>query len=321
MGFRAEELPAAALRGEERLAALRRRTGSRLPGVSNEPEVRDDDASALLAAWVGASAAPLVLLLDEIQTVEPAPGRDLFDAVQRAGRRELPFLLIAAGTPDAPRRLRETATFTERALERVPVGRLSQAAAAAALAEPAAAGGRPIETAALELLLGAAQNYPYFLQLLGRAAWDHADGAPRIGLEAARRARARTAGDLDRFYAERFAEAEEHSVHHPLRALAASFRKAQGRLLRRDLERSLAGVAPGGREGDWIEVRRHLTGLGILWEQPPGSGRWGSRASPTKCWRTRRRRSPPRRGEWAEAPTAFPVTLGNPLTIRQPRRS
>ena len=125
--------------------------------------------------------------------IAPEAARAFFDAVQNAKASAAPFLLVAAGTPDAPRKLRQAGTYNERGFERVRVGRLSRAATITALAEPARRCGRPMSESAAAQLAEESQDYPYFIQLLGRAAWQSAvdAGDPGIGIEAAKRGNAR----------------------------------------------------------------------------------------------------------------------------------
>ena len=73
--------------------------------------------------------APLVLLLDEAHMLDPEVGRELLNASQEVGR-DLPFLLVLAGTPNLQSHLGQMgASFWNRA-EQVRVGRLSGRAAA-----------------------------------------------------------------------------------------------------------------------------------------------------------------------------------------------
>ena len=114
--------------------------------------------------------------------MDPEAGRAFFEAVQNAGSDALPYMVIAAGTPDAPRKIRRAGTFAERAFEKLPIGRLDAAATTAALTKPAEAAGRPMDDDARARLGRASQDYPYFVQLLGSAAWDTAvrDGEPTV---------------------------------------------------------------------------------------------------------------------------------------------
>ena len=242
-------------------------------GATTERPPPTRDPFSLLSAWMDAASAGLVLLIDEVHTVDPAVGVALFGGLQQAARRELPLLVVAAGTPDAPRAIRRAGSFMERFFEELPVSRLERAATEAALAEPARARGLPMTKEAVGLLAAASQDYPFFIQLLGSAAWRAAadrsgtrvDEADAVGgVTAARIA-------MDRFYTRRYAEAEAGGVDHLLSALAARLVSGSGRIghgaLRDLIQREETGrpESPG-----WVPQRSTLQDLGIVWEVDPG---------------------------------------------------
>lgn len=257
LGLRVEELPVDALGDRVRITLeLRERSGhagSRVTGVqpgplgaATDPPLRSRNLFRLFAAWVDASPAPLVILLDEVQRVVPEVGGAYFDAVQHGMATTLPFVVFAAGTPDAPNRLRECATYLERAFERRRIGRLARAAAIAALAEPARAAGRPMSPGAQERLREASQDYPYFIQLLGSAAWEAAGGEPVISDAAARDGIEETRPQLLDFYGQRLVEAENHGLADTLLPLGGVVRgEGGGRRGCRSPECSGAAVAGG----------------------------------------------------------------------------
>lgn len=283
-GMRAERLGAGAFRSEERLIReLRRRAGvhgGRLTGVhvasvgvTAEPAAPSEDHVELFAQWIRADSAPLVLLLDEAHALASDAARDFFEAAQIAGSEGLPFALIAAGTPDAPRALRRAGTFTERMLERRRLGRLDRKAAEAAFAKPAEREGRPMDDDALALLVRESQHYPYFVQLLGSAAWAAAGhaGASRIDREAAEQGIAAARGKFQVFYQERFAEARERGVHPALRPLATWMAEGNGRIGDAELDSLLEeGAAARGGLNDPGKIHITLQDLGVIWEVSSG---------------------------------------------------
>ncbi len=288
-GMRAERLPASAFRSPE---ALRRDmqenagvVGTRLTaaqaagfGISTEPGPPTRNVAKLLADWIRTVPSPLVILLDEAHTIEPEAGGIFFDAVQDATDRSLPFLLLAAGTPDAPRRLRQAGTFTERALRRVPIGRLERPDTLRALTEPARSTGLPMRGDAAAFLARASDDYPYFVQLLGSAAWEAAEeaGDPEVNLDSARRGSASARPEIERFHAERFGEAREREVEGALAPLAALFPERGGRLRDAELRELLRAIA--ARESiptDRGQLLSTLSDLGVLWEIPPAGWELG----------------------------------------------
>lgn len=284
-GIRAEDLGVSSFENREvlirRLQEKAGLTGARLrnvqfagAGVAVQPGPPSGDAAELLAGWIADDDTPLVLILDEVHAVPAATGRIFFNAVQAAIRQELPFLLLAAGTPDAPRRLREAGTFTERMFRQAPVGRLQRDATVRALTEPAAEAGMPLADDAAAYLAAQSQDYPYFVQVLGSAAWEKAAQAEadEITVASAHAGTASVRSDLERFYAARLHEARGRGVHRALRPLATLIAERGGRLDNADLDRFLAEASKATGEGELLAV---LTDLGVLWETPPAGWEMG----------------------------------------------
>ncbi len=279
-GMRAERLPVPALTSDDRLVRdLQERVGlhdSRVTGVqiagtgaTSRPADPTGSVPALLRAWITAVGSPLVILVDEAHTVAPDAGMSLFDAVQQAGATTPPFLLVVAGTPGVRARLRNAGTFTERQFERMPIGRLDPEATREGLMQPARDSGHPFSREALALLAAASQDYPFFVQLLGSAAWDAAQeaGESVISEDSARRGVANSRRPIGIFYGDRFAEARRRGIHAALRPLASSIKAADGGLREGALEVVLAGAArrcAGAFES--AQLWSHLEDLGILWE-------------------------------------------------------
>ena len=283
-GLRVARLPVAAFAGEAGLdSAIRhlagiasvRLTGVQVGplGVTTERPARPVGVFQAFSEWITANPAPLVLVLDEVQKAPTEVGGAFFDAVQSAKSDCLPFLLVAAGTPDAPSRVRDMGTHNERGFSLIPVGRLDHDATAAALAEPAKASGFPMTDAAVARLSAASQHYPYFVQLFGSGAWDSASrtGAGGIGEEAARGGIAVVWAEVERFYGNRYDEARARGVHRFLLPLAQRFMEVGGNLRDRELERLLEeAVDQDADPGAWIVVLATLRDLGVLWETTPG---------------------------------------------------
>ncbi len=171
-GLRVEALAPPALDGVEKLVRdLQERTGPFLEqvtgvpfagvGATGIPAAPSENVERLLVSWVDAEPTrPLVIVLDEVQTLPPEVGQPFFDAVQRAKSRATPFLVLAAGTPDAPRRLLRCGTYNERGFEFLPVGRLARQDTNAALSEPARNAGCPLAEDALPLLPKSRRTIP-----------------------------------------------------------------------------------------------------------------------------------------------------------------
>ena len=116
---------------------------------------------------------PPVLLLDEAHTLAERVGCTLLSASQQVGR-ELPFLLVLAGTPNLRSHLNTmNASFWSRA-DRRPVGRLDSEATAAAIREPLQSEDIAIDEDALAHVVRENHGYPHFVQRCGGRRWSRA---------------------------------------------------------------------------------------------------------------------------------------------------
>jgi hypothetical protein len=106
------------------------------------------------------------------------PEQDLSDLVQAVSRRGLPVALVGAGLPDLQVRLMTAKPYADRLFQYHELGRLSDAAARAALIQPAATRGVELEEQAAQAVLRESAGYPYFVQEYGLELWNHAETSP-----------------------------------------------------------------------------------------------------------------------------------------------
>lgn len=284
--FRAETLPVDALTDRAGLVrALQERTGALAGqvtgaqfagfGASTTPRQPSAEIEKLFAAWLGSEAfRPLVLVVDEAQVLAPEAARSFFAAVQSAKSGPVPFLLVCAGTPDAPRRIRQAGTFNERGFTQCRIGRLDRSATLAALREPARASGRPFTEDAAGFLAEQSQDYPFFIQLLGSAAWEAAaEDAVEISLGDAHAGAAECTSHLEDFYEGRYQEARARGVAAVLRPLALRFAEQEGRLTESQLETLLRRLGDDPAVSmDGLALEQELSDLGVVW--PARTGAW-----------------------------------------------
>ncbi len=282
--FRAETLPVDALTDRAGLVrALQERTGALAGqvtgapfagfGASTTPRQPSAEIEKLFAAWLGSEAfRPLVLVVDEVQVLAPEAARPFFAAVQRAKSGPVPFLLVCAGTPDAPRRIRQAGTFNERGFTQYRIGRLDRSATLAALREPAQASGRPFTQDAAGFLAEQSQDYPFFIQLLGSAAWEAAaEDAVEISLREAQQGAAECVHTIETLYEGRYQEAREHRIEPVLAPLASLVSEHGGEITDSQLKPLLRhfGAEPEIPFDD-LSLRGELSDLGVLWPVRPG---------------------------------------------------
>lgn len=131
---------------------------------------------------LGAAAANkgsgVVFLLDEVQFVSEVEYRAVVSALHRAMQKNMPITLAAAGLPQIPRLTGEARSYAERLFTFPVIANLSAADARAALVEPARQRDVEYTDDAVELALSWTEGYPFFLQQLGKHAWNLAPRSP-----------------------------------------------------------------------------------------------------------------------------------------------
>lgn len=166
-------------------------------GAADSGRFADDLAT--LFEELGTSARELgvgvLILVDELQETRPDELAALNTAVHHLGQADdpLPLIVVGAGLPSLPAQLADATSYAERLYDYRTIGLLDDDAARDALVLPAADRGVNWTADGLDLAIGTARGYPYFLQAIGKHVWDHARRTPvelsdvEIGLIDARR--------------------------------------------------------------------------------------------------------------------------------------
>lgn len=212
---------------------------------------------------------PVLLLIDEAQDMPEDMGKYLLQAVQICFGERLPLLLALAGTPPIKEALSAThASFWER-LKKLRVGRLeSEAATRDALAIPAERTGMPFDEDALDLLVKESQSYPFFVQMLGRAAWKVAKeaGHSRISRQDAERGIERSMGERQEFYAARAEELERKGIIVEAKAVSVAMGElGENPQLPNDVLHRLLSEAASATGNTPEDVKNELSRLGLIW--------------------------------------------------------
>ena len=221
---------------------------------------------------------PLILLLDEAHTLDERVGCTLLNASQKIGR-DLPFLLVLAGTPSLRSHLNTmNASFWNRA-ERRPIGRLDPRAAEAAIQRPLHNENIDIDEDALAHVVRESYGYPYFVQLWGEAVWRQAAAAtaPDTGRRVTRAAVGAAQAAFDRmrdgYYLDRYEELEKLRLLAAARAVADAF-KAQSLLDDMQLETAvLQGLGTACGADRMAAAKETLRHLGYVW-RPEARPMW-----------------------------------------------
>lgn len=181
----------------------------------------------------------LVILIDEVQSADADGLRTLAYAWQhlQAEGANVPAAVYAAGLPNSPDVVARAVTFSERFAYR-PLPPLQGADEELALVVPARAFGVEWDTDALKASVAIARGYPYFVQLIGDAAWaaaGHPDAGGRITATAVAAGRVAMDADMDALFRARWAAAPARER----RLMAAMAELGDGPVRRADIAQLL----------------------------------------------------------------------------------
>ena len=224
----------------------------------------EQDLPRLLMAVAEAAAerrSAVGLFIDEIQYLSAVELAAVAVACHEIAQRNLPLLFIGAGLPQVAALAGRAKSYAERLFDYPEVGPLDTDAARAAIAIPAQKEGVSFDPGAVDAILQATQNYPYFIQEWGFQVWNRAPTSPI----------ARTA----------VAEATPNVIAH----LDANFFRVRfDRLtvLQQKYLRAMAELGPGPHKTGEIAatlgvgaasvatVRQQLVNKGMVWSQRHG---------------------------------------------------
>jgi hypothetical protein len=148
--------------------------------AADEGTIADDLSELFLT--VGAAAAQkssgVVFLLDEVQFAQEVEYRSLISALHRATQKNVPVTAAAAGLPQIPRLTGEARSYAERLFTFPVIAGLAEDDARAALVEPARHQHVEYEPSAVALALEWTRGYPFYIQQLGKHAWNLAMASP-----------------------------------------------------------------------------------------------------------------------------------------------
>ena len=235
---------------------------------------KGDRPATVTSAFRDALAArcrqrPLVVLLDEAHMLDIETGRVLLNLSQEL-RRQAPFLLVLAGTPNLPAHLnRMGVSFWSRA-EQLGIGLLTEEASRDALLEPLSEHGVAADPSVLAPVIAESQCYPFFLQLWGAALWRQLQVNGTSTLMPAHVAGARPEFDHRRvaYYETRFRELETRGLVAAAAAIAEKF-ASQAELPDPTLRATVADVMPEAFDAPRLQAALDaLADLGYVWRSP-----------------------------------------------------
>ena len=261
----------------ERLSGLQVNVGPTGVGggvdlARSRPEVRDEDLRTWIEA-LGSGETGGVILIDEAHSMAPEVGTVFYNAAQAAAQ-DKPILLVIAGTPDLRAVLRRSkATFTERA-QLARIGRLTRDESRRALTKPFAELGKALPPSIIEPVLNEAQDYPYFIQLWGKALWDVMERYPVLPESSYLLAKARelTRPSRQGLYGERMQELAENDLLIPVAEMACRL-GANGKPGLEDFYRAVSHITTN--DDDRLINEQRLLHTGFIWEKRFGEWDYG----------------------------------------------
>lgn len=120
----------------------------------------------------------VAFFLDEVQFVDEVQYRSMISALHRSNQKGLPIAVAAAGLPQIPRLSGEARSYAERLFDFPTIANLSDNDARDALIGPASKLGVEYEDDAVLAALAWTEGYPFYIQQLGKHAWNLADSSP-----------------------------------------------------------------------------------------------------------------------------------------------
>ncbi|TSD93272.1 ATP-binding protein [Skermania sp. ID1734] len=128
-----------------------------------------------------------LILVDELQDATAEEMAAISTAIHQISQTSpmLPLFFVGAGLPSLPSQLATANSYAERLYQYRTLSVLDAANSRAALMQPVIERDAVWDEDALEVAMAAANGYPYFLQEVGKAVWNFADG-PRFTVEDAK---------------------------------------------------------------------------------------------------------------------------------------
>lgn len=254
--------------GWQRLGRLFAGAAIAVPPLTLRVAGRGERLASAWRTWLEKGKGPLLLTVDEAHVSEPLALGDFLDAAQIAGRSR-PLAVVLAGTPGVITTLLDSRSSFWSRFTTLRIGLLDDNAARAVLAEPFRMAGIGAAADAAATLAEAADNYPYFLQINGEAAWDAVAATERTSLDMEHVPTVLEAADAQRrmYYSHRHAEFRRRNQAALARDVALAFRSApDGTLATNELTRLLE------RHGDSpADLEDFLAANGYIWQNEDGS--------------------------------------------------
>ena len=209
---------------------------------------------------------PVLLLLDEAVHYDEELLGMILQENQQFISDNLPLAMIIAGTPALDRHLSKLdATFINRS-EDIYINQLSDEAVREALREPFKKRKVKVDARALELMASWTNNYPYFIQIVGRLVWQVMQQADRstVDLLLTQEAEPTMQKARDRYYHKVYTDIDRAKLLDQAEQMVDIIESADKALATRSVRERL-GEAASLDEDQAREVFDKLFDLGLIW--------------------------------------------------------
>ena len=234
-------------------------------GIAWEPEQVGLEQSFLKKM----AEQPLLLLLDEVMHYEPKALSGLLRVCQRLISIRQPLAVIMAGTPQTDQMLGQLkASFIER-VNKIYINAFDDDETLDALAHPFKLNKAKVAPAALRRMKKLTDNYPFFIQIVGREVWKamSATGKSEVSLALVKQAEPAIKERRESFYEEIHAKIISASLlKHAERAMEI-LGKNQGQVKRVTMISGLAGKKKNVFGPEHVEIFNKLMDRGFIWMQ------------------------------------------------------
>jgi hypothetical protein len=224
---------------------------------SGDPEQDLTDLVGEIGQVASSTGAGALFLIDEMHNLDSASLAAICIAFQAVSRNGLPVAMVGAGLPDLQTRLMSAKPYADRLFHYHELGRLTDAAARAALVQPAATRGVAFQEQAARQVVRESAGYPYFLQEYGLELWNHAESSPITGADVQAVREIVTDSLARNFFGTRFQLATDAEQRY-LAAMASLGEPPYGS--------SEVAHAYGAKDQRGVSIHRDaLIGKGIIW--------------------------------------------------------
>ena len=233
------------------------------PGAGDSGNLEQDLPHLLMAVAEAAAErrSAVGLFLDEIQYLSSVELAAVVVACHEIAQRNLPLLFIGAGLPQVAALAGKAKSYAERLFDYPEVGPLDPDAARAAIVIPARNEGVSFDDGAVDAILQATWNYPYFIQEWGFQVWNRAPSSP-IAREAVADATPDVIAHLDaNFFRVRFDR---------LTVLQQKYLRAMAELGPGPHKTGHIATTLGVAAASVATVRQQLVNKGMVWSQRHG---------------------------------------------------